>query len=71
MKTLEKAYKMAKENNGAPGVDGVTFADIETRGRQQFLQEIQQEIKARLNLGYPLASRYTHKCLFNPNGSSK
>lgn len=43
--TLEKAYKMAKENNGAPGVDGITFEEIETRGRQQFLQEIQWELR--------------------------
>lgn len=47
LETLEKAYKMAKENNGAPGVDGVTFEDIETRGRQQFLQEIQRELQDR------------------------
>ena len=46
LETLEKAYKMAKENNGAPGVDGVTFEDIETLGRQQFLQEIQRELQA-------------------------
>ncbi len=27
--TLREAYKMAKRNGGAPGIDGVTFADIE------------------------------------------
>ncbi len=45
--TLEEAYKMAKDNNGAPGIDGVTFKDIETRGREEFLQEIQQELQQR------------------------
>ena len=29
METLRAAYDMAKSNNGAPGVDGVTFAAIE------------------------------------------
>ena len=32
---LEHAYRLAKSQNGAPGVDGVTFADIEARGLQE------------------------------------
>jgi len=32
METLREAYKMAKRNNGAPGVDGVTFEAIESSG---------------------------------------
>ena len=28
METLEEAFKMAKENDGAQGIDGVTFEDI-------------------------------------------
>jgi len=47
METLEEAYKMARKNNGAPGIDGVTFEDIETRGRGAFLQEIQQELQQK------------------------
>ena len=28
METLQEAYRMAKRNNGAPGIDGVTFDAI-------------------------------------------
>ena len=34
METLRKAYALAKNNDGAPGVDGVTFAVIEAQGVQ-------------------------------------
>ena len=33
METLQEAYNMAKRNNGAPGIDGVTFEAIEEGGR--------------------------------------
>jgi hypothetical protein len=32
METLRAAYEMAKQNDGAPGVDGVTFEAIEAQG---------------------------------------
>ncbi|MBI3302166.1 MAG: group II intron reverse transcriptase/maturase [Deltaproteobacteria bacterium] len=44
LETLEEAYQVAKENGGAPGIDGVRFEDIETSGRQQFLEEIRQAL---------------------------
>ena len=37
---LYQAYKLAKENNGAPGIDGVTFKDIEKAGVEEFLAGI-------------------------------
>lgn len=42
IETLEEAYRLAKENNGAPGIDGVTFEDIEQSGVEEFLRNIQE-----------------------------
>jgi len=44
METLKWAYRDAKENNGAPGIDGVTFEDIEKSGLEGFLEQIQSEL---------------------------
>jgi RNA-directed DNA polymerase len=35
---------MAKSNDGAPGIDGVTFEAIEESGRESFLKQIQDEL---------------------------
>src|SRR6267143_1894742 len=32
METLQEAYQIAKSNDGAPGIDGVTFEAIEESG---------------------------------------
>src|SRR5664280_2844731 len=44
METLQEAYRMAKRNDGAPGIDGVTFEAIEESGRGSFLKQIQDEL---------------------------
>jgi RNA-directed DNA polymerase len=44
METLREAYQMAKSNNGAPGIDGVTFAAIEESGPEIFLKQIRDEL---------------------------
>src|SRR5579864_6885247 len=44
METLQEAYWMAKRNDGAPGIDGVTFEAIEESGRRSFLKQIQDEL---------------------------
>lgn len=41
---LEHAYRLAKSQNGAPGVDGVSFADIETRGEGSWLTALGKEL---------------------------
>ena len=44
METLREAYQMAKANDGAPGIDGVTFAAIEESGPEMFLRQIRDEL---------------------------
>jgi RNA-directed DNA polymerase len=44
METLREAYNLAKRNKGAPGIDGVTFAAIESIGIEQYLQELHTEL---------------------------
>jgi RNA-directed DNA polymerase len=44
METLQEAYRMAKGNNGAPGIDGVTFEAIEESGVEKFLTQVREEL---------------------------
>ncbi len=53
--TLREAYEMAKKNDGAPGIDGVTFAAIEAQGVEAFLEQIRDELIGRTYA--PLPSR--------------
>src|ERR1700733_1921441 len=45
--TLRAAYEMARKNDGAPGIDGVTFEAIEEQGVEGFLEHIQDELTQR------------------------
>jgi RNA-directed DNA polymerase len=44
LETLRQAYKMAKKNNGAPGIDGLTFEAIEEAGLDDLLTVIRNEL---------------------------
>jgi group II intron reverse transcriptase/maturase len=44
MEVLLEAYRLAKRNGGAPGIDGQTFEDVESSGREAFLQAIRDEL---------------------------
>ena len=55
METLLEAYRLAKANDGAPGIDGVTFEFIDERGLGSFLQQIQTELVAHTYV--PLRAR--------------
>jgi RNA-directed DNA polymerase len=42
--TLRHAYGLARSNAGAPGVDGVSFAQIEERGLEAWLAGLREEL---------------------------
>jgi RNA-directed DNA polymerase len=45
--TLRAAYDLAKRNDGAPGIDGVTFAAIEAAGVETFLAQLRDDLVTR------------------------
>jgi RNA-directed DNA polymerase len=55
IETLRESYKLAKQNNGAPGIDGVTFKNVEASGIDKLLAEIQSELIDKSY--YPMDSR--------------
>jgi RNA-directed DNA polymerase len=44
---LAHAYALAKSNQGAPGVDGQSFRDIESRGLEEWLSGVREELRAK------------------------
>ncbi len=44
IETLREAFSLSKANNGAPGIDGVTFEDIEAQGTEGFIEQIRSEL---------------------------
>jgi RNA-directed DNA polymerase len=44
---LREAYKRSKANKGKPGVDGISFQDIENYGVEKFISEIIVELENR------------------------
>ena len=42
---IEEAYHRCRANDGAPGVDGVTFEKIEAQGQEHWLETIIQELR--------------------------
>src|SRR5262245_42889045 len=63
--TLDEAYRLAKENDGAPGIDGVTFEAIEAAGVEAFLAQIRDELVR--DTYRPM--RYRHQAI--PKGDGK
>jgi RNA-directed DNA polymerase len=47
LETLHAAYALTKRNNGAPGIDGVTFDAIEASGVEAFLAQLRDELVSR------------------------
>ena len=55
IETLRESYRLARKNNGAPGIDKMTFEDIERNGVESFLHQIHNELKSETY--YPLRNR--------------
>ena len=45
--TLREAYLQARANDGAPGIDGVTFEAVEAGGAEAFLDQLREELVQR------------------------
>jgi len=44
LSTLHEAYTIVKANKGAPGIDAMTFEDVEQSGVAKFIENIQREL---------------------------
>src|ERR1700759_1364152 len=44
---LSHSYELAKTNQGAPGVDGQTFEQIESQGLMEWLDDIRKELRTK------------------------
>lgn len=44
METLYAAYRLAKANDGSPGIDGTTFEAVEASGVERFLEQLRDEL---------------------------
>jgi RNA-directed DNA polymerase len=47
LNVLGEAYRLAKQNNGAPGIDGETFSQIEERGLEPWLAALSSELREK------------------------
>ena len=64
---LRKAWERVKANRGAAGIDGQTFEEIESTGVDNFLEGIQQELKAKAYRPQPARRVYIPK----PDGTKR
>ena len=55
------AYRSCKANGGAAGVDGETFEDIESYGRDRWLGELAEAVRSKSYRACPTCLRATHR----------
>jgi len=58
---LSEAYKRVKSRRGAPGIDGVTFKEIEEEGLLDFLLQLQEELENNIYQPQPVKRVYIPK----------
>jgi RNA-directed DNA polymerase len=51
---LHAAYRHCRANDGAPGVDGVSFAQIKAQGVEKWLAKLQEELRDKTYRPSPL-----------------
>ncbi len=51
---LQEAYRRSRANAGAPGIDNIDFAAIETTGRERWLTMLQEELRSKTYAPQPL-----------------
>ena len=51
---LSHAYRVAKANGGAPGVDGMTFEMIESEGLEEWLSGVRDELRTKTYKAQPV-----------------
>jgi group II intron reverse transcriptase/maturase len=64
---LAYAYRRCRANRGAPGVDGQTFADIETYGRERWLAELAKDLRDKTYQAKPVCRAWIPK----PDGKQR
>ena len=64
---LAHAYKLARANKGAPGVDGQSFEDIEWKGLGEWLTGIREELRSKTYQPQPVRRVYIPK----PDGKQR
>jgi group II intron reverse transcriptase/maturase len=64
---LWQAYQRCRHNDGAPGVDGQTFEDIEKYGVQRWLGELAEELRSKRYVPQPVRRVYMAK----PDGKQR
>ncbi len=58
---MEQAYKRCRANNSGPGIDGMTFKDVEEYGVSRFLEELGEELRTRTYKPLPVRRVWIEK----------